>query len=167
VNLAPYVGWLVFLHVVGAFLFVLAHGVSAFVAFRVRRERDPARVAALLDLSGGAMNVAGLGLLILLVGGIVSGLVLNSFSKGWIWASIVVLVVVGGAMTPIGATYYTRLRAAVGQRTRGMKPEDPAPVAVGSAELAALLDSRRPEALAVVGGVGFLVILWLMMFRPF
>src|SRR6266511_2088162 len=43
--------WLVFLHIGGAFLFVLAHGVSALVAFRLRAERDPGRMTALLELS--------------------------------------------------------------------------------------------------------------------
>ena len=32
--------WLVFAHVLGAFTFVLAHGVSIFVALRLRSERD-------------------------------------------------------------------------------------------------------------------------------
>jgi hypothetical protein len=61
----------------------------------------------------------------------------------------------------------SRIRAALGQRTRGMKPTDPDPVPASDAELAVLLESRRPEALLLVGGGGFLVILWLMMFKPF
>ena len=42
--------WLVFAHILGAFTFILSHGVSMFVAFRVRTERDPAVVAALLEI---------------------------------------------------------------------------------------------------------------------
>jgi hypothetical protein len=38
-------GLMVFLHVLGAFVFVLAHGASALVAFRLRTEREPGRVA--------------------------------------------------------------------------------------------------------------------------
>jgi hypothetical protein len=37
------------------FGFLLAHGSSAVVAFRLRREREPARVAALLDLSSSSL----------------------------------------------------------------------------------------------------------------
>lgn len=167
-DLVPFLPWLVFAHVVGAFLFVVAHGVSAFVAFRVRGERDPARVAALLDLSGGALTLAFVGLLILLVAGIVTGIVKGSFGQGWIWVSIVLLVGIGVAMTPLGSQYYGRVRALVAPSSNGSDPGTVAdPVPVDGAVLARLLDTRRPEALAIVGGGGFLVILWLMMFRPF
>ncbi len=44
--------WIVFVHVGAALVFMLAHGASASVAFRLRRERDVARLSALLDLSG-------------------------------------------------------------------------------------------------------------------
>jgi hypothetical protein len=43
--------WLVFLHVVSALGFMMAHGVSVSVAFALRRERHPERVRALLGLS--------------------------------------------------------------------------------------------------------------------
>ena len=166
-DLTPYVGWIVFLHVAGAFAFVAGHGVSMFVAFRLRKERDRSRIAGLLDLSAGSLVLAGIGLLVLFLSGILAGIVLGSFGKLWIWVSLVLLVVIAGAMTPLGITYYGRIRAGIGQKTRGMKPADPDPTPVSDAELATLLDSRRPEALLLVGGGGFLVILWLMMFRPF
>jgi uncharacterized membrane protein len=43
--------WLKLLHILGAFLFVGAHGVSMLVAFRLRGQTDRARLASLLDLS--------------------------------------------------------------------------------------------------------------------
>ena len=43
--------WVVFLHVLSAFGFLLAHGASAAVMFKVRGEQDRARLHALLDLS--------------------------------------------------------------------------------------------------------------------
>lgn len=167
-NLVPWLPWLVFAHVLGAFLFVLAHGVSVFVVFRVRRERDPARIAALLDLSAAALGLALVGLLLLLVAGIVTGIVKSSFGQGWIWISIVVLVAVGVAMTPLGSAYYGRIRGALaGQAGGDGATGDGTTATLGTDELAGLLDTRRPEVLALVGGGGFLVILWLMMFRPF
>ena len=42
--------WVVLVHIVAAFVFLMAHGVSAFVAFRIRGETDRTRLAALLDL---------------------------------------------------------------------------------------------------------------------
>ena len=44
--------WIVLLHIVGAFLFALSHGAGVWVAVQIRRERDPRRIAALVDLSG-------------------------------------------------------------------------------------------------------------------
>jgi hypothetical protein len=43
--------WVVFLHVLSALAFMLAHGSAAAVMFQVRAEREPARIHALLDLS--------------------------------------------------------------------------------------------------------------------
>lgn len=166
-DLTPYVRWIVFLHVLGAFAFAAGHGVSMFAAFRLRGERDRARLATLLDLSGASLGLAFIGLLVLLVSGIVAGIVLGSFGRGWIWASLAVLVVVTIFMTPLGSTYYTRIRAALGQRTRGLKPDDPDPTPVSDEELAALLASRRPELLLLIGAGGFVAIVYLMMFRPF
>jgi hypothetical protein len=167
VDLTPYIGWIIFLHVVGAFMFVAGHGVSMFVAFQVKRERDRAKLGALLDLSGWSLGLAGIGLLILLVAGILAGIVLNSWDKSWIWISLGLFIVITLLMTPIGSAYFTSARRAIGQRTRGLKAGDPDPVPVNDAELGAILDSPRPRLLLTIGGVGFLVILWLMMFKPF
>jgi uncharacterized membrane protein len=166
-DLTPYAGWIVFLHVAGAFVFAAGHGVSIYMAFQVRRERDPARIGALLDISAASLALAGVGLLVLLVAGIVAGIVLGSFGRAWIWVSLVLLVVIGGLMTPIGGIYFATIRRAIGQRTSGMKLDQPDPVPVSASELAAMLDTRRPELLLLIGGGGFLVILWLMMFKPF
>jgi hypothetical protein len=166
-DLTPYIGWILFLHVAGAFVFAAGHGVSIYAAFQIRRERDPARIGALLDISAASLTAAGIGLLVLLVAGIVAGITLGSFGRAWIWVSLVLLVVIGGVMTPLGAIYFGTVRSAIGQRPRNLKPDQPEPVPVSPTELEALLDTRRPELLLLIGGLGFFVILWLMMFRPF
>lgn len=166
-DLSPYIGWIVFLHVLGAFMFVAGHGVSMFAVFQVRKERDRGKLAALLDMSGWSLAVAGIGLLILLISGIVAGLVLNSWGHWWIWISLALFLVIGIVMTPVGGAYLRGLRVAIGQRPRNAKPDDPDPVPVSDGELAALQASNRPEVLLLLGAGGFVVILWLMMFRPF
>ena len=166
-DLTPYIGWIVFLHVLGTFMFVAGHGVSMFVVFQVRRERDRARLAPLLDLSGWSLGVAGIGLLILFISGIVAGIVLGSWGQTWLWVALVLFIVISLVMTPVGGTYLRNLRVAIGQRPRNAKPGDPDPVPVTDAELAAMRASRRPELLLLLGGGGFVVILWLMMFKPF
>jgi uncharacterized membrane protein len=167
VDLTPYVGWIVFLHVLGAFMFVAGHGVSMYVTFQVRREDDRAKLAALLDLSGWSLALAGIGLLVLFISGIVAGIVLGSFGRAWLWLSLVLFVVIGALMTPVGGSYLRALREAIGQRPPNAKPGDPDPVPVSDEELATLRVSQKPEALLLLGAGGFVVILWLMMFKPF
>lgn len=166
-DLTAYIRWIVFLHVLGAFMFVAGHGVSMFAVFQVRKEKDRGKLAALLDLSGWSLAVAGIGLLILLISGIVAGLVLNSWGRWWIWIALALFLVIGIVMTPVGGAYLRGLRVAIGQRPRNAKPGDPDPVPVSDGELAALQASNRPEILLLLGAGGFVVILWLMMFRPF
>jgi len=166
-DLTPYIRWIVFLHVLGAFMFVAGHGVSMFVVFQVRRETDRTKLTALLDLSGWSLGVAGIGLLILFVSGIVAGIVLNSWGQTWLWVALALFIVIALLMTPVGGTYLRNLRLAIGQPPRGAKPSDPPPVPATDAQLAAMQASRKPELLLLLGAGGFVVILWLMMFKPF
>lgn len=166
-DLTPYIRWIVFIHVISAFLFVAGHGVSMFVAFQVRRETDRGRIAALLDLSAGSLILATVAAIVLLIAGILAGIVLGSWSRWWIWVSLALLVVIGVLMTPLGVGHLNAIRMAVGVRTRDLKEGDPDPTPASDEELAAVLASRRPEQLLLIGGVGFVVLLWLMMFKPF
>jgi hypothetical protein len=166
-DLTPYLRWIIFIHVLAAFVFAAGHGVSTFAAFQLRREQDRARMGALLDVSGISVAVATVALLVLLVAGILAGVVAQSFGKAWIWVSLVLLVLIGVLMTPLGIGHFNRVRLALGMRTRDLKEADPDPMPASDGELAAILATRRPEQLLLLGGVGFVVILWLMMFRPF
>ena len=166
-DLTPYIGWIIFVHVLGAFMFVAGHGVSMFVVYQVRHESDRTRLAALLDLSGRSLSAAFIGLLLLFVSGIVAGIVLGSWGRTWLWVALVLFIVIALVMTPVGSNYLWNIRAALGQRPRNAKPNDPDPVPATDAELAALRANRRPELLLLLGAGGFVVILWLMMFKPF
>lgn len=159
--------WLRFGHILSALLFVAGHGVSMVVAFRIRAERDPARMLALLDLSASSLYVAGVGLLLVLVTGIAAGIVGNLFGRGWIWASIVVFVVVAGVMTPLAGAHFARLREGLGQRTRQMKPTDPDPTPLTIDNVLRVAGRRTPEATAAIGITGIVALVWLMGFKPF
>jgi hypothetical protein len=163
-NLYP---WLVFLHVAGAFTFVLGHGASAMAAIRLRSERDPGRVRALLELSSASLTVAYVGLLLLLAAGIAAGFGGGFWGSFWIWASLALLVLISAAMYPLGSQYYAKVRNAVGLKSYQDKKDDPEPQPASAAELDALLTSSRPALLAAIGGGGLLVIVWLMVVKPF
>ncbi len=145
------------LHLIGAFGFVAAHGATAAVAFRLRREREPVRVRALLELSRSTRSLMYWSLLVLVVAGVANGFYFHYWSQGWIWTSLVLLTALLGAAFPLAVPYYRRIRLAVDPERPVASPE----------ELAVLLTSSRPIVIAWVETVGILVILWLMVYKPF
>ena len=159
--------WIVLLHVAGAFIFVIAHGASVWVVNAVAREKDPRRIGALADLSSFSLTTAYVGLLLLLVGGIWAGIYNDWFKFGWIWTALVVFVVVAVAMYMVATPFFKRLRTALGQRTMGMPKDAPEPVPASDFEIVAIAASAPTLILNLVGGVGLLVILWLMVVKPF
>jgi hypothetical protein len=159
-------GWIVFLHVLGAFAFVAAHGVSMLTAFQLRGERDRARKAALLEASGSGIGLMYIGLLLLLVAGILAGFMGNHWGRGWIWASLGTLVVVIAVMYAVATPFYGRMRTASGLPNSADSAAKFKPPAT-EADLDQLAASNRPLILALVGGIGLVVILWLMLLKPF
>jgi hypothetical protein len=163
--------WLVFVHVVSAFGFVLVHGVAVFVAFRIRQECDRSRIAALLDLSAASLPLMYGLLLIVVASGITAGGIGGWLGRLWIWAAIGALVVVAVAMGRIASPHYLRIRQLVGasispRQARALPPLSSDCETI-ERELAARLHSRRAELLAAVGGGGLLIVIWLMLVKPF
>ena len=156
-----------FVHVAGAFVFVLSHGVSMTVAFKLRRERDPTRIAALLELSEVSIYGVYAGILIVLASAIALGFMGGWWGDLWMWISLALLIGLVVGMFFLGTTHYTKVRHAVGIKGYTDKKDAPMPVPASPEELAALLASPRPFVLAAVGGGGLLILLWLMYFKPF
>lgn len=155
--MAEFYPWFAFAHVVGLVVFAISHGVSAFVAFRVRAQREPDVVAATLELSRLAIGPMYVGLLLLAIGGLGAAWIGDLLTKPWVLASIAVLVVVLAVMYSVATPYYMRIRQALGPDAEPpLTPDD----------LARMLDTRRPEILLAVGAVGLLILVWLMVLRP-
>lgn len=159
--------WMIFLHMVGLFLFLMAHGISAGVALSLRKERRIERLQTLLDFSGASYSLMYGGLLLLLISGIVNGFIGHWWGSGWIWMSIILLVAIIILMVFFGSRYFTRLRQVSGSPyMEGRKirpPQEPA----SAEQIEAALKSGRPAELALIGFGGLLVIAWLMIFKPF
>ena len=160
--------YIVYVHVLGVFLFLIGHGVSVMVLWRVRRERDPAVLRTLLDFSARAIGVMGIGATIWFFSGIYLGFSGNYWTNGqyWLWASLVIAIIVVGLMTPMGRFYLNRVRVALGVDPTG-KSTEPPPAEVDPAALETAIKSGQPVALAVIGFAGLAVLAWLMMFHPF
>jgi hypothetical protein len=167
-DLAPYHQSIVFVHMLGVFGFLLAHGVSAGVLFRLRTERDPIAVRTLVDLSAQSFRARDVSGLVFFFSGILAGFSGGHWASGklWIWASLVVLFVVGGVMTPLGKSYIDRVRSAVGIDPKAKRGQS----VLGDVDHAALDEatlSGRPVVLGVLGLGGIVALAWLMMFKPF
>lgn len=158
--------WVVVAHVFFVIIAFGAHGTSAYAMFQAKRETDRARLAAVLDLSGSSLALAGVALILAVVLGIVAAIMGNHFSRLWPWASIGVVVLVFVVMTPIGANPMSRLRSALGQPSRNDKGAPPPPPA-SDAEVRAAQASLKPELLATVGIVAIAILVWLMELKPF
>lgn len=159
--------WLVYLHVLGLFGFLLAHGASSSASFALRRERNLERIRALLELSGNSFGVMYGSLLILVVTGIAAGVIGQWWSRTWIWASLALLIVIIGVMTALGSRSYGEARKAAGlpyfEGGKQRPPIEPS----SDDEILAILSRGNPCLLTVIGYGGLGVVAWLMMFKPF
>jgi Predicted integral membrane protein (DUF2269) len=152
--------WFVFAHLFGLVLFVISHGASAFMAFRLRNARDPKVATALLEVGSMSLGPMYIGLLLLIIGGLGAAWIANLWGQPWIIASIVVFVVVLVSMWAVASPYYMNLRKAIAEVGPDGSPT------MSQEALAAQLQSRRPEILTSVGTIGLLLLVWLMVIKP-
>jgi hypothetical protein len=158
---------IVLIHVVAILVFAGAHLVSGVAMFQARSEGDRGRLTAVLGRSSQALIVAVIALLVALITGVVLAFMGELWGRLWIWASIGLIVVVGGLMTPMATIPMNQLRGALGMQVGKPKEAEAAPVPHDDATVAAARAKLRPEMVVVIGVVGYLAIVWLMMSKPF
>ena len=159
--------WLIFLHVLSALTFYMAHGTSVAMAFKIRKETDFIRIRAMLDLSWSTMILMGVSFLIMGVTGIIMPFMIHIWNKVWIWASIVLMLFVFIYMAMFNETSYKQLRRLVGLPYMKGGKELPAEPPSSPEEVAALLKKTSVTGLVVIGYVIPAIVLWLMVFKPF
>ena len=159
--------WLVFFHILAALTFFLAHGSSAAMAFKVRKETDFARIRAMLDLSWSTMILMGVSFLVMGLTGIILPFLIRIWNKGYIWLSIVLMLVVFIHMAMFNETHYKQLRRMVGLPYMKGNKQLPAETPASPEEVAALLNKTSTTTLVVVGYLIPAIVLWLMIFKPF
>jgi len=142
--------WLRFLHIFGVAVFLFAHGVSGGTAFALRAPVS-GHTRTLLRLSERSSFIANAGLILLLATGVWMTFAGSWSGRVWPWAAVVVLLAVGAFMGFI-ANRYRGARGAAGG------PDD---------ALAEQLRHTRPMLALWVGAVGLVVLLVLMIFKPF
>jgi hypothetical protein len=169
-DLGPFLVWLKFLHILGALGLVLTHGASAAVSFKLRGERDRVRIQALVELSAVYLNAFYISLAVVLIAGILTGIAGGYWTSGqfWIWASLVLFIATTVGMYLLATPWFVSVRHAVGVATyQDLRSGTPPPLPLGDTELAELLASRRPFAIAAVGLGAIVLLVFLMVFKPF
>lgn len=161
------VPWLIFLHTLSAITFFLGHGTSVAMAFRVRKETDFARIRAMLDLSESTLIMAFVAFLIMGLSGLVMPFILKLWGKGWIWASTILMFVVFFQMVFMNEKRYKILRKLVGLPYRQGNKILPAEAPASQAEVETHIKKMNVIDLVIVGYVIPMIVLWLMVFKPF
>ena len=159
--------WLIFLHVLSVLTFFLAHGTSAAMAFRVRRETDFARIRAMLDLSDSTTEIMFLSFLGVVLTGVILAFLIHAWNQLWVWTSILLLVFIFIWMVRMNEQSYKPLRKLVGLPYRQGSKEYPAELPASTEEVTALLKRINVRSLLLAGYVIPVIVLWLMIFRPF
>jgi len=159
--------WLIFLHVLAALTFFLAHGTSAAMAFQLRKETDFARIRAMLDLSDSTLEIMFVSFLVMGLTGLALPFFIHIWNKGWVWLSIILMVFVFVWMVLMNERAYKVLRKLVGLPYRQGSKEYPAELPSSPEEVAALLKKTSLTGLVVTGYVIPAIVLWLMVFKPF
>ena len=140
--------WLKLFHLLGLVVFLFAHGISGGASFAIGRtaEADTRRLLRISQVSAIFSNP---GLLVVIVTGVWMAWIGSYWSRGWPWAAIVVLAVTIAAMVFFARPYY-------------MARDATSDVALNTA-----LGRFQPRAAAIVGAVALLVLVFLMVVKPF
>jgi hypothetical protein len=158
---------LIFLHILSAITFFLAHGTSAAMTFQIRKETDFTRIRAMLDLSWSTMVLMGVSFLIMGLTGIILPFLIHIWNRGYIWLSIVLMLFVFIYMAMFNENHYKQIRRLVGlpymKGNKELPPEPPS----SPEEVAALLQKTSASSMVVVGYIIRAIVLWLMVFKPF
>jgi hypothetical protein len=162
-----FIPWLVFLHTLSAITFFLAHGTSMAMAFQLRKETDFARIRAMLDMSMTTVPVMFFSFLGMGLTGLIMPFILKLWGKGWIWASIVLMVIVFFQMVSMNERRYKHLRRMVGLPYMIRGDRFPAEEPASQADVEAHLKKMTVNDLVIVGYVIPMIVLWLMVFKPF
>ena len=137
-------------HILGLVLFLFAHGMSAGASFALRGQVT-GQTRQLLVLSQRTAGLYYPGLLVVVITGVWMAFQGSYWSRGWVWAAIIVLVVAIGAMSALSRPYYKARQAST----------------KSDQDVAQALTKARPGLLAGIGAVALLLLVWLMVLKPF
>lgn len=158
---------IVFLHVVSALGFFMAHGVSAMMLFKVSRERKYENLCNYLEISSAALRPAMLALHGVELTGIALTIMGKWYLMGWIWASLAMFIAVGFVMGKYAAGYMKSVRKAMGMVSQKDLKKGVRPMPAPYEKLMEVVASGRPRLVAAAGLSGMAMIVAMMTLKPF
>jgi hypothetical protein len=156
--------WLVFLHVLFALLFMLAHGVHAAAMLKFRGEPNPEQSLTFFNIVPTPTLIRGL-TVAMGIPGLIAAFITPWWKQGWVWASLVIFVIISWVMFQYGAGYYSIIEGAASRLIEAKKTNTNLPAA--QKEFDEARNAPHAMIVSVVGIVGLAIILWLMRFKPF
>ena len=156
--------WLVFLHILFAFLFMLAHGVSAAAMLKFRGEPDPERCLTFFNIVPQPTLIR---VLTVLMGipGLIAAFITPWWKQGWPWTSLVIFAIISYVMFKYGGGYYGIISSAANRLIEAKKTDTD--LAAAQKEFDDARNAPHAMIVSVVGLVGLAILLWLMRFKPF
>jgi hypothetical protein len=155
--------WVVYLHVTAVFIFLIQHAADILVTFKLRQQTEPEGIYATYSfmLNNNVRNLR-ITYLVIIVTGAIAGVITPWWRQGWMWTALGVMILIWIIMKRMAPIYLT---AADNIAEEAMKNKaDPTAIEKFKNDLKA---RREPEIMAITSGIGLLIILWLMMFKPF
>jgi cytochrome bd-type quinol oxidase subunit 2 len=150
----------VFVHLVGVAGFLVTHGVSMWAMFAVRSvgaDRD--RILEWCETSKRTVMPMYVSFGLLLLGGVAAGIDGSLFADLWLLVSLLLLLVLTALMSLVATPHMKRLREGCTRWSDGSYTLD-------DDALRTVLDGPATAITAASGGIGLLVILSLMVFKP-
>jgi len=158
-----------FLHISFSFMFFFAHGTSLAVAFRLPVEKDPKAREALLAITGITIAPMYGGFFGMAVFGVALGIIIPWWKQIWWWLSIVLMLGAFVWMIWYSRKFYSPIRKALGLTyVSGFANEKPATgTTVAKKEIDRLIAQTKPRMMAWVTSIITILVLYLMVFKPF
>ncbi len=155
--------WVVFLHVTVVFVFLVQHAVEIFVTYKLREQKDYEGIEVTYSfmLNNNSRNLRITYSLIVLTGA-VAGFMSTWWKQGWIWTALGIMLLIWAVMRRFGGNYLNAVDAITERAIRNKA--DPSSLEKFRTDLKA---RREPEIMTGTSVIGVLIILWLMMFKPF
>jgi hypothetical protein len=158
--------WLLFAHIASVAGFLLAHGTSAAMAFRLRSEKTTDGLRSLAELSKQTTGVMYTFIALIVISGVVLGLQGRWFGRGWIWAAIVVLILTIGGMSALGGRF-NAVRGAVGLPAWDRRGKVTTSTPGSPDEIRRAVEAAPTGVITAIGVVALALLLWLMILKPF